>query len=74
MENYLNRSGDSGVSQFEIGGTYISVRFGTGREYTYSYQSAGESNIEQMKIFAKAGRGLNTFINKYVKDRYASKR
>lgn len=74
MENYLNRNGDSGVSQFKIGGTYITVRFDTGGEYTYSYQSAGERNIEQMKILAKAGRGLNTFINKYVKDKYASKR
>lgn len=73
MENYLNRGGDSGVSQFEIGDTHIIVRFNTGNEYTYSYQSAGSNHIEQMKVLARTGRGLNSFINKYVKNKYDSK-
>jgi hypothetical protein len=70
MERYKNLTGDSGVHSFEIGVDYIIVQFNQGRPYTYTYRSAGGNNIEQMKAFAKAGRGLGTFINKYVRNKY----
>lgn len=71
MERYANRSGDSGVSAFEIGTNYISVMFTTGRVYNYTYASAGSNHIEQMKILARLGSGLNSYINKYVKYKYS---
>ena len=73
MERYLNLGGDSGVSAYEIEAESITVRFSTGATYIYTYQSAGASNIEEMKALAKIGRGLNSFINTRVKYRYASR-
>jgi len=74
METYKNLGGDSGVSSFEIGSDYIEVEFDDGAIYLYTYESAGEYNIEEMKKIANSGEGLNSFINKYVRKKYASKR
>lgn len=71
MERYGNAGGDSGVYAYEIGSDYITVMFsGTSRTYTYSYRKAGSSHVEQMKILARNGSGLNSYINKYVKHLY----
>lgn len=68
MERYRNYGGGSGVSAYEIGFDYIKVKFsGTARTYTYSYRKAGRSHVEQMKVLALRGSGLNSYINRYVK-------
>ena len=72
MQSYGNLSGDSGVLAYEIGRDYIRVQFRNGT-YLYDYGSTGQQNIEEMKILATRGRGLNTFIDKYVRKKYASK-
>ena len=72
MERYKNINGDSGVTGFEIGPDYIKVWFNNDW-YCYTYASAGSQNIEQMKNLAKAGDGLNSFINKHVRKDYESK-
>jgi hypothetical protein len=73
VENYKNLGGDSNVVAYEIGSDSIKVQFGDGSLYTYTYQSAGQSTIEQMKALAIAGQGLNSFISRVVKKNYASK-
>ncbi len=75
MQPYLNLSGDSGVEAYEIGDTFIIVRFREGKErtYKYTYTSAGAEHVETMKRLAKAGRGLNSYIGLYVKQGYDSK-
>lgn len=70
MKKYANLNGSSGVDAYEYGSDYIRVQFTTGAVYTYSYASAGSENIETMKVLADSGRGLNSFINKYVKFKY----
>lgn len=71
MERYRNTGGDSGVYAYEIGSDYITVMFsGTPRTYTYSYRKAGSGHVEQMKMLARNGSGLNSYINKYVKHLY----
>lgn len=71
MEKYKNVGGDSGVSSFEIGADYIIVKFsGTPRSYCYSYSKAGQHHVENMKNLARSGSGLNSYINRYVKDLY----
>jgi len=72
MRPYRNLGDDSQVLAFEIGDDHIKVMFKDGI-YTYSNFSAGQENIEKMKTLALHGRGLNTFINDYVKDGYESK-
>lgn len=71
MERYRNIGGDSGISAYEIGTDYIKVKFsGTFRTYTYSYRKAGSSHVENMKRLAQSGSGLNSYINRYVKNLY----
>jgi hypothetical protein len=73
MENYLNLSGKSGVSKYELGFESITVQFNDGAQYLYNYGSAGKGNIEQMKVLAINGSGLNSFISREVKELYARK-
>jgi hypothetical protein len=73
MEQYKNLSGESNVTRYQIGDNFIIVEFGDGAWYKYTYQSAGKENIEEMKILARQGQGLNSFINRVVRKRYESK-
>jgi hypothetical protein len=70
---YANLSGDSGVRSYSIGVDSITVEFQDGYRYLYNHASAGKANVEQMIGLARAGRGLSTFISRYVRGRYASK-
>lgn len=76
MPLYKNLDGNSGIVSYEYDATSIEVVFGRGREtaYLYTYASAGSNTIEQMKQLADSGRGLNEYINRFVKDKYASKK
>jgi hypothetical protein len=73
MERYKNLGGNSGVAAYEIDSNSITVQFVTGSVYLYTYKSTGSENIEEMKLLAISGQGLNSFISKYVKKSYESK-
>ena len=70
MEQYLNLNGNSNVKEYSIGQVYIDVVFGKGVRYRYSYRSAGIDKVEQMKILAKNGVGLNSYIMRYARMDY----
>lgn len=71
MQSYSNVNGNSNVEAYEIGDTYIEVKFGgTARTYRYSYGSAGMVHVEAMKELAKQGHGLNSYIMKNVRYGY----
>lgn len=73
MEQYKkHNSGDTGVEFYEIENTDIIVQFTDGGKYKYTYASAGKENVEEMKRLAIKGKGLTTFINRHVKDKYES--
>lgn len=73
MPRYTDVDGDSGVSSYELGDGWIKVTFKDGSTYTYTNQSAGSENIQRMHRLAQSGEGLNSFIMRVVKNRYASK-
>jgi hypothetical protein len=75
MPKYRDVDGDSGVIGYEYGADWIEVEFKKGANgfYRYSYMSAGSQNVEKMKRLADAGEGLNSYINRQVARRYASK-
>ena len=54
------------------GPDFIRIRFTSGSIYLYTYDSACEEDIEEMKELAKEGQGLTRFINEvqpgYVKE------
>lgn len=71
MERYLNRSGNSPVSFYQIEQTSITVWFkGSSRSYTYSYRKAGSYHVENMKQLAVSGSGLSAYITKNVRFDY----
>jgi hypothetical protein len=65
MQRYRNYSGTSGVLGFEIGDDFIRLEYVRGGTYTYSYESAGKENVEEMKRLAVKGSHLNAFINRH---------
>lgn len=73
MERYKNLSGSSAISAYETGEDYIRVQFKDGSVYLYTYDSAGADDIEEMKILAESGQGLNAYINMNVKKDYEKK-
>ncbi|WP_371747392.1 hypothetical protein [Caballeronia sp. Sq4a] len=63
MQPYRNVAGNSGVSAYEILRDGIRVRFADGRTYLYNYSESGRAHVEQMKRYARAGRGLSSYIS-----------
>jgi hypothetical protein len=73
MQPYLDLNHDSGISAYESGEDFIRVWFKDGAGYEYSSLSAGMQNIIAMNELASRGHGLNTYINRHVRKRYALK-
>ncbi len=73
MDPYGNASGESGVVAYAIGPDWIDVEFQDGWIYRYTHASTGASHVEAMKQFARAGRGLCTYISRNVGASYESK-
>lgn len=73
MPLYKDINGDSGVHSYEIGEGSITVHFEKGGSYLYTNTSAGAERIAEMQRLAELGDGLNAYINKYVRKKYASK-
>ena len=75
MKTYKNLSGDSGVVAYEIGKTFIRVKFaGESGIYTYDHKRPGKDPVEKMKALALKGKGLSTFISQHVGTNYSSKK
>ncbi len=73
MEQYENLSWQSNIRQYKIGEDYIIVKFSDDSCYKYTYLRTGRSNVESMKVLARCGQGLSSFINKEVRYEYDSK-
>jgi hypothetical protein len=74
MERYKNLGGDSRVVSYAIDADAIQLMFKDGWLYTYDESSAGASHLAKMKELAHLGQGLNTYVNREVKDSYAFRR
>ena len=73
MKPYGNRSGGSGVVAYESEDRAILIRFQNGDTYRYTYARPGQFEVEKMKRLAESGRGLSSYISRFVGDRYAEK-
>lgn len=74
MKRYQNLSGNSGVIAYECGSDHIALQFQDGSVYEYDHTRPGRKHVERMKALALSGRGLTTYLNKFVRDNYARKR
>jgi hypothetical protein len=75
MQPYANLAGDSGIVAYQIGDSFIRIRFhGSRGIYVYSTPELPAAKIERMKQLAAAGRGLATYIsrNADVRNGYSS--
>lgn len=68
---YANIGGNSGVDSYVDGYGWILVNFTTGAKYLYTTKSTSDANIDQMKQYAREGKGLNSFIMRIARDGYA---
>jgi len=73
MERYKNLGGDSAIVAYELATDAITVKFRDGWHYLYSIQSTSPSNIREMQRLAAEGRGLNSFISRFVRKGYVRK-
>lgn len=73
MPLYKNLGRDSGVASYQIQSKSIAVTFSTEVTYVYTYTIPGKEHVETMKTLAQNGRGLNSYINKYVRDKWDHK-
>jgi hypothetical protein len=75
MERYMNRGGDSGVSEYEIGTDFIKIKFKTSSPiYVYSNMRTGQQHVEAMKQLAVSGHGLQAYINRHKTMRFDKER
>lgn len=72
MQRYIN-SRTSGVQLFESGKDFIILEFGDKKQYLYNYNKPGKHHVEKMIALAKKGTGLNTYINKNIRNNYAER-
>lgn len=73
FKRYKNLSGNSKVARYEIAKDAMTIRFTDSSVYRYTNQTADPVNIGKMKQLAIAGKGLGTFIDANVKDRFLRK-
>jgi hypothetical protein len=71
MTPYRDWDHDSGVRAYDIGHSHIDVQFNDGSVYRYTSLSVGQANLSHMAQLARAGDGLNSFINQVVKKGYS---
>jgi len=73
MHAYKNVGGKSKVARYHIAKDSMTIRFTDHSEYIYTNQSAGPETIKKMKEMALAGKGLGTFIESNLKERFSRK-
>lgn len=73
MQPYRGSDGDSGIVAYECGPDWIEVRFRRGGTYRYDARHPGVDHVLEMQRLAEAGDGLNTYINRFVRDGYSAR-
>jgi hypothetical protein len=67
MKCYENRSRTSPIVAYELSENSITIKFMDGSVYLYTYDNAGNANVEQMKKYSGIGHGLNGFLSRFLK-------
>jgi hypothetical protein len=73
MQPYQAANGQSGVTAFKIEPGAITLRFRNDGTYRYDATRPGPAHVAEMQRLARQGKGLNTYVNKYVRKDYAKK-
>jgi hypothetical protein len=73
MTPYRDWDQDSGIRAYDVGSSHMDVAFKDGAVYRDTALSAGRANLDRMIVLARAGDGLNEFINRAVRKRYSER-
>lgn len=73
VKSYRHADHNTGVVAYEDGPGFIRVKFVDGGVYLYTSESTGADRITDMQQLAARGRGLSTYINRYVREDYAER-
>ena len=73
MKRYRNLDGNSGVIAYEAGDGFIRIRFVNDDVYEYTDEATGPEHVQNMQRLAQAGRGLATYVSRFVHEAYARK-
>jgi hypothetical protein len=73
MTPYADVSGTSGIVAYEATPDAIIIRFVGGARYEYNEQKPGPAAVARMKALAANGRGLATYISRFVRESYFRK-
>ena len=67
-------SGESGVAEYELGTECIRIRFVHSDDiYLYDNVRPGSSHVAEMTESALLGKGLTSYINRWVRKNYRRK-
>ncbi len=71
---YQRRNPKAGVVNYELLDGAIILEFADhNNRYLYNTEAPGPEAVVEMKRLAASGRGLTTYINQHVRERYAAK-
>ena len=74
MTRYLNYGGSTDVAAYEAGYDFIEVQLRNGEIYRYDYSKPGQHHVDQLKLLAKRGAGLDQYLNDRLRNQYAQKK
>ena len=64
---------DTGVRAYALLPDAVALQFSDGRVYLYDAVVPGRQHVERMAELALRGSGLTTYVNRWVRDRYAGR-
>ena len=71
---YKSRNPNAGITTYELTDTAIILEFADAKHrYLYDEQVPGPTHVAAMKRLAADGKGLTTYVNQHVRERYARK-
>lgn len=73
LNRYKDISGGGGITGYQFVPNGIILQFKHKDLYLYDNSKPGENHVQQMKILAKKGKGLTTYVNQHVRENYKRK-
>jgi len=73
MFRYRNLNNNSGVAAYDTGVDWFLIKFNDSSLYLYTTKSTTKEHINYMRILAREGKGLNSYVNRIVGNQYAGR-
>lgn len=73
MYHYRNVGGNSSVVAYDTGVDWLLIRFNDSSLYLYTTKSTSSEDIEYMRKLANDGKGLNSYVNRRIGNKYAGR-